>query len=151
MIITIPRGGRAVLLVWAALPGAAAAPFFFWQGPGAGALFCAAWAALMACLWMRAASLTAVLEPAGCLTVSAGVAFRTRRTLAPGSVTGVGQLSTPLLRRAGCCLLVLRTQGGLLFLPALPAAAAQGLCALLQRSGPAASGQRPGPAAGQGR
>ena len=38
--VIIPPTGRAVLCVWAAVPGLFAAPFVFWQGVAAGAGFC---------------------------------------------------------------------------------------------------------------
>ena len=38
--VIIPPSGRAVLCVWAAVPGLFAAPFVFWQSLAAGAGFC---------------------------------------------------------------------------------------------------------------
>ena len=49
--VIIPPSGRAVLCVWAAVPGLFAAPFVFWQSLAAGAGFCLLWAALLYCLW----------------------------------------------------------------------------------------------------
>ena len=43
--VIIPPSGRAVLCVWAAVPGLFAAPFVFWQSLAAGAGFCLLWAA----------------------------------------------------------------------------------------------------------
>ena len=45
-IVIQPRG-RAVLCVWAAVPGLLLAPFVFWQSLWAGGVFCAVWAALV--------------------------------------------------------------------------------------------------------
>ena len=59
--VIIPPSGRAVLCVWAAVPGLFAAPFVFWQSLAAGAGFCLLWAALLYCLWARACSFAAVL------------------------------------------------------------------------------------------
>ena len=47
-IVIQPRG-RAVLCVWAAVPGLLLAPFVFWQSLWAGGVFCAVWAALASC------------------------------------------------------------------------------------------------------
>ena len=55
--VIIPPTGRAVLCVWAAVPGLFAAPFVFWQSIVAGAGFCLLWAFLVYCLWARACSL----------------------------------------------------------------------------------------------
>ena len=41
--VIIPPTGRAVLCVWAAVPGLFAAPFVFWQSIVAGAGFCLLW------------------------------------------------------------------------------------------------------------
>ena len=42
--VVIPPKGRAVLCVWAAVPGLLAAPFVFWQGILPGLVFAALWA-----------------------------------------------------------------------------------------------------------
>lgn len=52
--VIIPPTGRAVLCVWAAVPGLFAAPFVFWQSVAAGAGFCLLWGFLVYCLWARA-------------------------------------------------------------------------------------------------
>ena len=52
--VIIPPSGRAVLCVWAAVPGLFAAPLVFWQSLAAGTGFCLLWAALLYCLWARA-------------------------------------------------------------------------------------------------
>lgn len=59
--VIIPPTGRAVLCVWAAVPGLFAAPFVFWQSVAAGAGFCLLWGFLVYCLWARACSFAAVL------------------------------------------------------------------------------------------
>jgi len=58
--VIIPPTGRAVLCVWAAVPGLFAAPFVFWQSIVAGAGFCLLWGFLVYCLWARACSFAAV-------------------------------------------------------------------------------------------
>ena len=45
--VIIPPTGRAVLCVWAAVPGLFAAPFVFWQSAAAGAGFCLLWGFLV--------------------------------------------------------------------------------------------------------
>ena len=45
--VIIPPSGRAVLCVWAAVPGLFAAPFVFWQSLAAGTGFYLLWAALL--------------------------------------------------------------------------------------------------------
>ena len=59
--LIIPPKGRAVLCVWAAVPGVFCAPFVFWQSLFAGCIFCALWACLVFAAWARACSFTAVL------------------------------------------------------------------------------------------
>ena len=54
-IVIQPRG-RAVLCVWAAVPGLLLAPFVFWQSIWAGGVFCAVWAALAAGCALAAAN-----------------------------------------------------------------------------------------------
>ena len=76
--VIIPPSGRAVLCVWAAVPGLFAAPFVFWQSLAAGAGFCLLWAALLYCLWARACSFAAVLG-ARTVTVYSGAAVPLRQ------------------------------------------------------------------------
>ena len=71
--VIIPPTGRAVLCVWAAVPGLFAAPFVFWQSVAAGAGFCLLWGFLVYCLWVRACSFAAVLGERT-ITVYSGVA-----------------------------------------------------------------------------
>ena len=75
--VIIPPTGRAVLCVWAAVPGLFAAPFVFWQGVAAGAGFCLLWGFLVYCLWARACSFAAVLGERT-ITVYSGVALPVR-------------------------------------------------------------------------
>ena len=69
--VIIPPTGRAVLCVWAAVPGLFAAPFVFWQSIVAGAGFCLLWGFLVYCLWARACSFAAVLGGVSLLIVAA--------------------------------------------------------------------------------
>ena len=71
--LIIPPKGRAVLCVWAAVPGVFCAPFVFWQSLFAGCIFCALWACLVFAVWARACSFTAVLTARN-TAVRAGIA-----------------------------------------------------------------------------
>lgn len=95
--VIIPPSGRAVLCVWAAVPGLFAAPFVFWQSLATGAGFCLLWAALLYCLWARACSFAAVLG-ARTVTVYSGAAVPLRQVLPRRAVTSVRLLRTPLMR-----------------------------------------------------
>ena len=59
--LVIPPRGRAVLCVWAGVPGLVCAPFVFWQSIAAGCIFCALWAGLVFAVWARACSFAALL------------------------------------------------------------------------------------------
>ena len=133
-IVIQPRG-RAVLCVWAAVPGLLLAPFVFWQSVWAGALFCAAWAALVFLVRARACSFAAVLG-ARTLTVYSGIALPLRQVLPRRAVTGVQQLRTPLLRLAGASVLLIAAPGARLLLPAVPAAQAGALAHALAEEAP---------------
>ena len=102
--VIIPPTGRAVLCVWAAVPGLFAAPFVFWQSVAAGAGFCLLWGFLIYCLWARACSFAAVLGERT-VTVYSGVALPVRQVLPRRAVTSVRLLRTPLLRLGGVSLL----------------------------------------------
>ena len=133
--VVIPPKGRAVLCVWAAIPGLLAAPFVFWQSVWAGALFCAVWAALVALVRARACSFAAVLG-ARTLTVYSGIAIPLRQVLPRRAVTGVQQLRTPLLRLAGASVLLIAAPGARMLLPAVPAAQAGALAHALAEETP---------------
>ena len=133
-IVIQPRG-RAVLCVWAAVPGLLLAPFVFWQSVWAGALFCAVWAALVFLVRARACSFAAVLG-ARTLTVYSGIALPLRQVLPRRAVTGVQQLRTPLLRLAGASVLLIAAPGARLLLPAVPAAQAGALAHALAEETP---------------
>ena len=133
-IVIQPRG-RAVLCVWAAVPGLLLAPFVFWQSVWAGGVFCAVWAALVFLVRARACSFAAVLG-AHTLTIYSGMVFPVRRVVPRRSVTSVSQLRTPLLRLAGSSLLLLSTPGTRLLLPAIPAAQAGLLAHILAEERP---------------
>ena len=128
--LIIPPRGRAVLCLWAALPGVLAAPFVFWQSFFAGLVFCAVWAGLVALLRMRAISYAAALGPET-LTLYAGIAFPVRQAISRRAVTGVQQLRTPLLRLAGITVLIITAPGARLLLPAVPARQAEALARAL--------------------
>ena len=133
-IVIQPRG-RAVLCVWAAMPGLLLAPFVFWQSIWAGGVFCAVWAALVFLVRARACSFAAVLG-ARTLTVYSGIALPLRQVLPRRAVTGVQQLRTPLLRLAGTSVLLIAAPGARLLLPAVPAAQAGALAHALAEEAP---------------
>lgn len=133
--VVIPPKGRAVLCVWAAIPGLLLAPFAFWQSVWAGALFCAVWAAFVALVRARACSFAAVLG-ARTLTVYSGIAIPLRQVLPRRAVTGVQQLRTPLLRLAGASVLLIAAPGARMLLPAVPAAQAGALAHALAEETP---------------
>lgn len=133
-IVIQPRG-RAVLCVWAAMPGLLLAPFVFWQSIWAGGVFCAVWAALVFLVRARACSFAAVLG-ARTLTVYSGIALPLRQVLPRRAVTGVQQLRTPLLRLAGASVLLIAAPGARLLLPAVPAAQAGALAHALAEETP---------------
>ena len=133
-IVIQPRG-RAVLCVWAAMPGLLLAPFVFWQSIWAGGVFCAVWAALVFLVRARACSFAAVLG-ARTLTVYFGIALPLRQVLPRRAVTGVQQLRTPLLRLAGASVLLIAAPGARLLLPAVPAAQAGALAHALAEEAP---------------
>ena len=133
-IVIQPRG-RAVLCVWAAVPGLLLAPFVFWQSIWAGGVFCAVWAALVFLVRARACSFAAVLG-ARTLTVYSGIALPLRQVLPRRAVTGVQQLRTPLLRLAGASVLLIAAPGARLLLPAVPASQAGALAHALAEEAP---------------
>lgn len=133
-IVIQPRG-RAVLCVWAAMPGLLLAPFVFWQSIWAGGVFCAVWAVLVFLVQARACSFAAVLG-ARTLTVYSGIALPLRQVLPRRAVTGVQQLRTPLLRLAGASVLLIAAPGARLLLPAVPAAQAGALAHALAEEAP---------------
>ena len=128
-----PRG-RAVLCVWAAVPGAVAAPVVFWQGFGWGCIFCALWCLLVFGIWVRACSLVATLDPCT-LTLYLGVAFPVERVIPRNSITSTLIFRTPLLRLAGACVLVIFTPGMWAVLPGIPLQEADAIGAALLADG----------------
>lgn len=111
--LILPPRARAVLCVWAAIPGLLCAPFVFWQSLFAGLCFCAVWGLLVLALRLRACSFVAALSPRS-LTVQAGIAFPVLRQIPRRAVTGVQLLRTPLLWLAGASVLLVHCPGGLL-------------------------------------
>ena len=128
-----PRG-RAVLCVWAAVPGAVAAPFVFWQGFGWGCLFCGLWCLLVFGVWARACSLVATLDDFT-LTLYLGVAFPVERVIPRNSITSTLIFRTPLLRLAGSCVLVIFTPGMWAVLPGIPLQEADAIGSALLAAG----------------
>ena len=118
--LILPPRARAVLCVWAAVPGLLCAPFVFWQSLPAGVVFCLLWAALVVVVYQRACSYAAALG-AETLTVYSGIVFPLRRAVRRKAVTGLFQLRTPLLRLAGVSVVVITAPGTRLILPAVPA------------------------------
>ena len=118
--LILPPRARAVLCVWAAIPGLLCAPFVFWQSMTAGVVFCLLWAALVAMVYQRACSYAAALG-AETLTVYSGIVFPLRRVIRRRAVTGLFRLRTPLLRLAGVSVVVITAPGTRLILHAVPA------------------------------
>ena len=133
--LIIPPKGRAVLCVWAAVPGVFCAPFVFWQSLFAGCIFCALWACLVFAAWARACSFTAVLTARN-TAVRAGIAVPITRQLPRRAVTGVQQFRSPLLRLAGATVLVISAPGARVLVPAVPAAQAAALACALAEDAP---------------
>ena len=133
--LIIPPRGRAVLCVWAAVPGVFCAPFVFWQSLFAGCIFCALWACLVFASWARACSFTAVLTARN-TAVRAGIAVPITRQLPRRAVTGVQQFRSPLLRLAGATVLVISAPGARVLVPAVPAAQAAALACALAEDAP---------------
>lgn len=94
--LILPPRARAVLCVWAAVPGLLCAPFVFWQSLFAGLCFCAVWGLLVLALRLRACSFVAALSPRS-LTVQAGIAFPVMRQIPRRAVTGVQLLRKTIL------------------------------------------------------
>lgn len=128
--LILPPRARAVLSVWAAIPGLLCAPFVFWQSLFAGLCFCAVWGLLVLALRLRACSFVAALSPRS-LTVQAGIAFPVLRQIPRRAVTGVQLLRTPLLWLAGASVLLVHCPGGLLVLPGVPSVQADTLASIL--------------------
>lgn len=128
--LIIPPKGRAVLCIWASVPGVFCAPFVFWQGLLAGCVFCVLWAGFVFAVWARACSFAALLTAQN-TAVRAGIAVPITRQLPRRAVTGVWALRTPLLWLAGCSVLVVRGPGVQLVLPGVDALQAQALAAVL--------------------
>lgn len=133
--LVIPPRARAVLCVWAGVPGIVCAPFLFWQSIPAGCVFCALWAALVFEVWVRACSFATFLTPRD-LAVQSGIAVPLARQLPRRAVTGVWALRTPLLWMAGCSLLIVRGPGVQMLLPGVPAPQAQALTEVLMEDAP---------------
>ena len=128
--LIIPPKGRAVLCIWASVPGVFCAPFVFWQGLLAWCVFCVLWAGFVFAVWARACSFAALLTAQN-TAVRAGIAVPITRQLPRRAVTGVWALRTPLLWLAGCSVLVVRGPGVQLVLPGVDALQAQALAAVL--------------------
>ena len=99
--LILPPRARAVLCVWAAIPGLLCAPFVFWQSLIAGLCFCVVWGLLVLALRLRACSFVAALSPRS------------------------------LLWLAGASVLLVHCPGGLLVLPGVPSVQADALASIL--------------------
>lgn len=123
--------GILVTALWWCLPGLALCPFVFWQSAAAGVVFLLGWcgAAFLICQ-VRLGSLQGRLH-AGELRVRRGVLFCTEQRMPTRFVSGVTRIDTPLLRRAGASLVILRSPAGTVLLPALEAPLARRLEAAL--------------------
>ena len=62
--LILPPRARAVLCVWAAVPGLLCAPFVFWQSLFAGLCFCAVWGLLVLAVRLRACLAGVTYAPA---------------------------------------------------------------------------------------
>lgn len=132
MRFKLDKKGVAVVCLWALAPGAAAAPFIFWQSIGAGLVFAALWLGL--CLgWLpaRCESFEGSVT-LGEVRMSSGLLFKTSRRLPTRWVSASVRFSTPLLRLCRCSVLVLSTSGALVVLPGISDASADGLLSYLQ-------------------
>ena len=128
----LDKKGIGVVCLWFVALGALAAPFAVWQGLFPGAVFSAAWLAVFL-LWLPAR--LARLEGSitlGELRVSGGIWFKSSRRIPTRFVSAAGRFSTPLLRRCGCCVLILSTSGAVVMLPGIADADAHRLTACLQ-------------------
>ena len=128
----LDQKGVAVVCLWALVPGAAAAPFIFWQSIGAGLVFAALWLGM--CLgWLpaRCESFEGSVT-LGEVRMSSGLLFKTSRRIPTRWVSASGRFSTPLLRLCRCCVLVLSTSGTLAVLPGISDADADSLLSYLQ-------------------
>lgn len=127
---TIPRKGRRVLAGWGLLAGALAALGLAAAGAGAVAAGLAAGAGLGAgvWLWCWTARFEAALA-AGRVQVRTGRFFGSLRRSPCACVRGALRLTTPLLRRADCCVLLLFVPGRPLVLPGLGRSQAAALTA----------------------
>lgn len=125
---TVPARGRWVLAGWGLLAGALAAlglcaagagPAVVWLALGGGGA-AGVW------LWCWAAKLTASAA-ADRIQVSRGRFFGSTHRAPCACVRGALTVTTPALRRAGCCVLVLLVPGRPLLLPGLARADARRL------------------------
>lgn len=124
--------GVRVVCLWALAAGAAVCPFLFWQSAVAGWLFAALWLCLCL-LWLpaRCASVQGSVT-LGEVRLNHGVWFKTSRRLPTHWVSAAARFTTPLLRRCGCCVLVLSSSGTLLVLPGLTDADADAIETLVR-------------------
>lgn len=130
-----PAGAR-VLGLWLFVPGAAAAPFLFWQTFWGGAAFLVAWS--LASLWLaplRAGSLRGSVS-LGEVRLSQGILFKSSYRVPTRFVTGISRFRTPLLRACRCSLLLIYTSGAVLLLPGVADETADRLTEALQGGRP---------------
>lgn len=127
-IVVLLRRGRLVLAAWAALPCALLALPGFRLGPGWGLLLCGLAAALGLAAWAWGCSFAAAAT-GSTLRLYTGLFFLRERRIPQAAVCGCTQLATPLLRLAGCRMLLLYTPGRVHMLPVLARPDAEWLAA----------------------
>ena len=110
-------GGGRVVAFWLILPGAALAPFVFWQTFWGGVLLCAVWLFFCVVCVPLHLSTVRVSVSSGEVRLDRGLVFKSSRRVPLRFVAGVCRIRTPLLTLARSSLLVVYTSGCLLILP----------------------------------
>jgi len=123
---TIPKKGRLVLTGWAAAAGGVLAAFCFPVLPLRSGFLCAGAAAALF-VWRWSGRFAAAADEHGIGLHARGL-FLTERRLRRETVCLAALWATPLLRWAGCRVLILETPAGRCILPGLAKADAEALC-----------------------
>ena len=132
MKISPSRRGLAVLYLWLLLLGALVGAFVFWQSLRGGLVFLCLFAGGAALyVFVRLGSLV-VRVAGGELRADCGVLFLRLRSWPLRYLAGVSRFDTPLLRLAGCCLVLVHFSGGAMLLAPLDARDAGALCAAME-------------------